>query len=179
MVAKAYHQDLFADLIFASMNGVSRVDDEWFDNAVEGEVLGMPTRLCPPEEMIWQKAYVMSRERYDGADVAHLLLARGKGLDWRRLARRFEPHPQVLLSHLVLFGFIYPSHRGLVPEWLMHDLLARLRDELSSPASTEQICYGTLFSRNQYVIDIEQQGYKDARLKPVGSLTPEELVEEE
>jgi hypothetical protein len=178
-LAKAYYRDLFADIIFASMNGVSHVDDEWFENGVEAEVLGMRVKLCPPEEMLWQKVFVMSRERYDGADVAHLLLARGKELDWQRLARRLEPHPRVLLSHLILFGFIYPSHRDLVPDWLMSDLIRRVQDEAGSPAPTEQICYGTLFSRDQYLFDTEQKGYKDARLRPIGTLTPEELVEEE
>ena len=66
----------------------------------------------------------MERERYDGADVAHLLRAHGDRLDWPRLLRRFGPHWRVLLSHLVLFGFIYPGERALVPAWVM-DAAAR------------------------------------------------------
>jgi hypothetical protein len=44
------------------------VDDLWFAHATPGDVLGIPVRLCPPEEMIWSKAFIMERERYDGAD---------------------------------------------------------------------------------------------------------------
>lgn len=44
-------------------------------DAAAGDVLGIPVQLCPPEEMLWSKSYVMERERYDGAEVMHLLRA--------------------------------------------------------------------------------------------------------
>ena len=72
-LAKAHHGDKFIDVIFNSGNGVAEVDDEWFAHAVDEEVLGAPVKLVPAEEMIWSKAMIMERERYDGADVAHLL----------------------------------------------------------------------------------------------------------
>ncbi len=62
--------------------------------------------------MIWSKAFIMERERYDGADIAHLILACGRDLDWRRLLGRFGRRWRVLLSHLVLFGFVYPGGAG-------------------------------------------------------------------
>ena len=52
------HQWKVMDIIFASGNGVAQVDDGWFAHAAESEVLGMRLRLCPPEEMIWSKAFV-------------------------------------------------------------------------------------------------------------------------
>ena len=86
-LGKAYAGDRFIDLIFSAGNGVAAVDDLWFAHAPPGEVLGVPVRLCPPEEMIWSKAFIMERERYDGADVAHLILACGRELDWAPPAR--------------------------------------------------------------------------------------------
>ena len=65
--------------------------------------------------MVWSKAFVMEKYRYDGADVAHLLLRQGASLDWKRLLRRFGRHWRVLLSHLVLFEFIYPGQRVVPP----------------------------------------------------------------
>ena len=53
------------------------------------EVHGYNTRLIPAEEQLWSKAFVQDRERFDGADVAHLILGRGRQFDWRRLLRRF------------------------------------------------------------------------------------------
>ena len=72
-------------MIFSSGNGIAVVDEQWFEHATEGEVLGVQVLVAPPEESLWSKAFVMERERYDGADVAHIILAVGDRLDWRRL----------------------------------------------------------------------------------------------
>ena len=66
----------------------------------------------------------MERERFDGADVAHLFLKCGARIDWEHLLHRFEADWRVLLSHLLLFGFIYPSRKDLVPRNVMDKLLA-------------------------------------------------------
>ena len=63
----------------------------------------------PIEEMIWSKAFLMERERFDGADVLHLVRARQKEINWPRLLSRFGEHWRVLLSHLVLFPYVYPN----------------------------------------------------------------------
>ena len=104
------------------------------------------------------------RERYDGADVAHLLLTYGDRLDWQRLLDRFGPYWRVLLTHLVLFGFIYPHERECVPIAVIDALLHRLRCERRISPTPERVCQGTLLSKTQYVIDIERWGYQDARL---------------
>src|SRR5713101_7601211 len=91
-LAKAYSGDDYIDVIFSSGNGVARVDDLWFQDAPADEVLGMPVKIVPVEEMIWSKAFVMERERYDGADIMHLIHARGNDMDWDRLMARFRPH---------------------------------------------------------------------------------------
>lgn len=170
-LAKVRAERVFIDLIFNSGNGVAAVDQSWFDFAPVADVLDVPSRICPPEEMIWSKAFVMERERYDGADVAHLLRACGPTLDWQRLLQRFDAHWRVLLSHFTLFGFIYPEQRALIPAWLMDTLLDRLRQETHTPPSGGNICCGTLLSREQYLIDIEELGYRDGRLIPFGNMT--------
>jgi len=174
-LAKVRRGDAFIDLIFSSGNGVAEVDDEWFDNAPEAQVLGISVRLSPPEEMIWSKAFIMERERYDGADVAHLIRAHGAQLDWQRLLRRFGPHWRVLLSHLVLYGFIYPGERAVVPGWLMDELLERLRHDDQPPPAQPRLCAGTLLSREQYLPDVEQQGYEDGRVEPLGAMTRQDV----
>ena len=175
-LAKAHQGEEFVDVIFAAGNGVARVDDGWFEHAVDSEVLAMPVRICPAEEMIWSKAFVMERERYDGADVAHLLRARADRLDWSRLLDRFGPHWRVLLSYLVLFGFIYPAERASVPSWVMHELLDRLLAETDGAPPADPVCQGTLLSRAQYLVDLERWGYQDARLVPRGAMSPEEIA---
>ena len=170
-LGKAYCGEYFADLIFSSGNGTARVDDGWFEHAVVGDLLGMPNKLCPVEETIWSKSFVMERERYDGADVAHLLRACGSHLDWQRMFKRFGPHWRVLYSYLILFGFIYPSHRDELPTWVIDELARRLADETAVLPPAEPVCQGALLSREQYLIDLQQWGYKDARLVPEGNMT--------
>jgi len=82
------------------------------------------------------KAYIMERERFDGADIAHILQSYAERLDWPHLVRRFGPDWRVLLSHLVLFGYIYPSERDKIPNAIMSDLIARLQSEKCTPERT-------------------------------------------
>ena len=164
------------DLIFSSGNGVAEVDAAWFEHAIHAEVLDIPVKLCPAEEMFWSKAFIMERERYDGADIVHLIRARGGQLDWQRLLGRFGPHWRILLSHLVMFGFVYPAHRDLVPAPVMEQLLERLRQEIRTPPPAENICLGPLLSREQYLTDIGEWGYHDASLAPSGNMSEHETA---
>lgn len=163
-IGKAYAGEDFVDLIFSAGNGVASVDERWFDKAVKEQVFGMDVLLIPPEEMIWSKGLIMERERFDGADVAHVIHAMGDTLDWRHLLDRYGLFWRALLAHLVLFGFIYPSDRSKVPLWVMDELTQKLQEETRAGDSDDKVCYGTLISRQQYLKDITEWGYEDARL---------------
>lgn len=178
-LAKAYHPDgeYFIDLIFCSGNGVAVVDDEWFDHAVPEKVLDRPCLILPPEEMLWTKAFIMERERYDGADVAHLLRACADNMDWERLLAHFGDKWRVLLSHLVLFGFFYPELRDKIPAQVMGGLLGKLQGDKAVPAEAEKVCQGTLVSRQQYLVDTHDWGYKDGRLPPTGHMSEADIAD--
>lgn len=173
-LGKAFCGDDFVDVIFSSGNGYCSVDDEWFAHAVPMEEGG--ALLCPAEELIWQKAYIMERERFDGADVNHLLHARVSQLDWDRLLRRFGSHWQLLLAHLILFSFVYPAERQRIPARVLEGLLKRWSDEMRGTVADENNCQGPLLSRMQYLRDTELRGYQDPRLSPLGSMTAEQIV---
>ena len=175
-IAKVHRGEHFIDLIYRAGNGLCDVDDEWFAHAREAEVFGRKVRLSPPEEMIWQKAFVMERERYDGADVMHLLRSTAASMDWERLIARFAEDWRVLLSYLVLFGFVYPQHQKDIPPAIMERLLTQWRDESAMTAEDERICRGTLLSRGQYLPDVERWGYRDARLEERNKMTAEEML---
>ena len=174
-LGKGFQGDDFVDVIFSSGNGVARVDDLWFEHAVDETVLDRPAKLVPAEEMIWSKSFIMERERFDGADVAHVLHARAADLDWDRLLRRFEPHGgwRVLLAHLVLFGYVYPGRAGIIPGRVLETLAGRLREPAGD--ADERICRGPILSRSQYLVDVLQWGYEDARMRPQGNMSPEEV----
>jgi nucleotidyltransferase DUF2204 len=175
-LAKARDGNDVVDLVFNSGNGVCSVDDEWFTHALEADVLGMPVKIAPVEELLWQKAFVMERERYDGADVAHIIRSCAETLDWDRIVRRFGEYWQLLLSYVVLFGFIYPSERHRIPPEVLTTLSQRLAQDTAAPPSEDRVCRGTLLSRAQYLLDIGRYGYEDARLAPRGRMSPEDAV---
>jgi len=176
-LAKVFYKKDFVDLIFNSGNGVTPVDDGWFEHAPSGEVLGLPVKLAPAEEMLWSKAFVQERERYDGADVIHIIRSRAERLDWDRIVNRFGDQWRVLLQALVIFGFVYPSERARIPARVMTTLLDRLRGELDANADAGRLCQGTMISRQQYLPDTLEWGYADGRLVPNGNMTIRQIEE--
>ena len=177
-LAKVYAGGDFIDLIFNSGNGVTPVDGRWFHDNPQADVLGVPVRVANMEDSLLSKAFIMERERYDGADIAHLLQVNAERLDWASLLDRFGPNWRVLLAHLTLFGFIYPGERHRIPAWVMDKLIARLAAESRQPPVQDpHICAGTLLSREQYLHDVEQLGYLDGRLTPASTMTPEDVAQ--
>jgi hypothetical protein len=173
-LGKAHDGAHFVDFIFDSANGQCPVDDEWFVTAPLGIVFGVPVLLCPIEEVIWTKSFVMERERFDGADVCHLIEAQGHAIDWRRLMGRFGRNWRVLLGHLSFFTFAYPSARDRVPGWVVDELLARMSAERASEPIS--VCRGTLMSREQYLIDLRERGFEDARTPPWGPCAKSDIA---
>jgi Uncharacterised nucleotidyltransferase len=175
-LAKANRGRDCVDLIFRAGNGLCEVDDSWFERARDGELLGLHVKLCAPEEMIWMKAYIMERERFDGADIAHLLCSCAEQLDWRHLLKRFGPDWRVLLSHLVLFGYIYPSEQERIPKAVMDELIRRL--QTATPwGERQRVCRGTLLSRKQYLVDVQKLGFRDARLEERVHMDSEDIAQ--
>jgi hypothetical protein len=175
-LGKAYCGRNFVDIIFSSGNGVATVDDLWFTHSVEHAVLGVPVRIIPPEELLWSKAFIMERERYDGADVVHIIHALAEKLDWERLLRRFGAYWRILLSNMVLFGFVYPGERTRIPNWAMLELLDRLHRDLDYDSALGKLCQGTIISREQFLIDVQRWGYADGRVQR-GEMTTEEVAD--
>jgi hypothetical protein len=174
-LAKAYAPepvDAFVDMIFRAASGIWQVDSEWLDHAKSGEVIGELKPLCPAEELIWSKAMVMERHRFDGADIAHVIQSRGPTLDWDRLLNRARGHEGILLGHLAFYRYIYPREADYVPVAVMQELLRRMAEH-SKP--DVPVCRGPMLSWEQYLPDVKKRGMLDGRLKPWGTLTQAEI----
>src|SRR5205809_5796826 len=163
------------DLIFRAGNGLCEVDNSWFERAHDDELMGLQVKLCAPEEMIWMKAFIMERERFDGADIAHILRRCAGELDWPHLVGRFGADWRILLSHLILFGYIYPGERSQIQAGIIDDLVRRLRSE-TTVAGPDRLCRGTLLSRKQYLVDIQERGFRDARLRERSHMDAGDIV---
>ncbi|HEX2532923.1 MAG TPA: hypothetical protein VHK69_04255 [Chitinophagaceae bacterium] len=164
---KIYKGEYFIDIIFDTTNNICTVDDTWFEHAPTTEFAGVSDiKMLAAEELIFCKSYVQNRERYDGADINHVLLKKGKDLDWKRLLRRLDRHWHLLLSHLLLFQFVYPSdYREIIPQWLFEELLERARTQYDLPSPMEKVCRGTIIDNTQYQVDVKEWGYLASTIK--------------
>lgn len=160
-IAKVWQEKHFFDVIFNMSNATVPVTDDWFLGEDTVEVYGVECKITPPTELIWSKMFIQDRYRYDGADIAHVILKKADAIDWPRLLRNMEPYWEVLLTHLLNFRFIYPTERDNVPRWLMEELTGRLQAQVSLPAARVKVCRGRLFSPRDYVTAITDWGFAD------------------
>jgi hypothetical protein len=160
-LGKVYKGEHFFDVIFASSNGTMPVNEHWFEDARQIELFGSTVRIVGPTELIWSKAFIQLRHRYDGADVVHVLLKQSDAIDWRRLLDYMELHWEVLLIHLLNFRWIYPTERNRIPAWLLTELIDRLSHQRALPPPEMKVCRGRMLSRIDYAIAVEQWGFAD------------------
>jgi hypothetical protein len=160
-LAKVLQGEHFFDVIFAASHSTLPVGDGWFEHAPSSELLGTSVRLVAPTELIWSKAFVQVRHRYDGADIIHLILRQHERIDWERLLAYMDLHWEVLMAHLINFRWAYPSERDRVPRWLMAALIDRLQHQLDLPPPRVRICRGRIFSQSDYALAVEQWGFQD------------------
>lgn len=159
-LAKAYKGEFFVDLITALGNAVLRVDESWIDRATPVTVLGIPCRVLAVEEVIASKLFVTRRERFDGADIAHLIHARAGKVDWNRVESLLDGHWELVLWALVFFAYVYPANTGMVDSLVWQRLLRRFEAELQMPRDGKPF-RGTLIDPNMFAIDVKEWGEQD------------------
>lgn len=95
-LAKAYRGQYFVDLIAGMSNAVFTVDESWIRYSSPAIVLGVATRMLAPEELLVSKLFVTRRERFDGADIAHIIYSTcGKLIDHGPFCSLTHPPPTV------------------------------------------------------------------------------------
>jgi hypothetical protein len=166
-LAKIKYKGNFIDIIFNNPSNHCTVDDAWFKKSVKSELLDKKVLVIPAETLIWSKLYVQNRERYDGADINHIILRYGKKLDWHWLWTRVEIQWQLVLAQVMSFQFVYPTERDLIPKWLVDELLRRVEDQYEMPLPKEKICRGPLIDQTQYATDITEWEYKVVTIRSV------------
>ena len=152
-LAKARRGDFFVDLITGMSNAVIRVDYSWIKRALLSEVLGIPVRVLAPEELIASKVFVTRRERFDGADICHVIYGTKGKLDWKHLLHLMGEHWEMLLWCLVLYQYVYPACSDYVPRAVWDELLQRFKVELNHPNKAIEF-RGSLIDENMFNIDV-------------------------
>ena len=162
-LAKAHQRPLLLDLLFAVRHTTAlKVTEDWFHSCRRGELLGVPTCLLGLEETIATKVYLAARDRFDGADIVHLIRAVKGDVDWDHLIRLLGGDEEVVLWHLLLFDMVYPGHSEYLPRELMERAFERARTRWSQPRDPRWF-RGMLFDPAALAVDVEDWGYEDIR----------------
>lgn len=181
-LAKARRGEFYVDLITGMSNAVIMVDRSWIERGLAAEVMGVPSRVLAPEELIASKLFVTRRERFDGADIIHVIHSTQGKLDWDRVLEIVGEHWMIVLWALVLFQYTYPADWNYIPRQVWDNLLGRLQQELNSPNPRAHF-RGSLIDENMFAIDVKEwglanlieyhRGLRDGRtLPPPGSADP-------
>lgn len=155
-LAKVHQGEYFVDLITGMSNGVITVDNTWIERAQPAKVCGVDSRVLAPEEMIASKLFVTRRERFDGADIAHIIHGTRGRLDWQRILHLAGEHWEIVFWALLLFRYVYPEQQNYVPQSVWRDLIDRFENVLQSAARGE--FRGSLIDDVMFAIDVEEWG---------------------
>ena len=159
-LAKAHRGEYYVDLISGMSNAVITVDDSWMQRTRPVVVAGVPSRMISVEDLLASKLFVIRRERFDGADIAHIIYRTRGRLEWERILHLVGEHWEILLWNLMLFRYIYPAHTDFVPPALWHDLLSRYMHLIQHP-NPDAPFRGSLVDDNMFTIDVKDWGLED------------------
>lgn len=154
-LSKARRGEHFVDLITGMSNGLIVVEDSWIERAHSAVVYGVTTRVLAPEELVASKIFVARRERFDGADIAHVIYGTSGEFDWNREMELVGEHWEMLLWSLVLFRYVYPGQSDYVPSEVWCELLRRFEREIRSP-NPEATFRGSLVDDSMFAIDVNE-----------------------
>jgi len=160
---KAHQNGFFVDLITGMSNAAIVVDDSWMERAKPASVQGVETRVLAAEELLASKLFIARRERFDGADIAHVIFGTRGNLDWQRVFLLVGEHWEMLLWALVLYRYAYPAQTEYVPTQVWCDLVTRFHKVVSHPDPTAKF-RGSLVDDKQFAIDVNEWGLEDLLL---------------
>lgn len=154
-LAKARKDGFFVDLITGMSNGVFAVEDSWIERARPAVVHGIETRVLAPEELVASKIFVTRRERFDGADIAHVIYGTYPKFDWDRELQLVGEHWEMLLWSLLLFRYVYPAQTYFIPAAVWSELLQRFERAIARPDPQAKF-RGSLVDENMFAIDLNE-----------------------
>ena len=159
-LSKARRGEYFVDLISGMSNAVIVVDDSWLQRAHPAVVAGVESQIISAEDLIASKLFVIRRERFDGADIAHIIYRTKGQLEWERILELACEHWEMVLWALVLYRYVYPAHTDYVPAALWQDLLSRYMHLVQHPDPNAPF-RGSLVDENIFSIDVKDWGLED------------------
>jgi len=159
-LSKAHRGEYFVDLISGMSNAVIVVDNSWMQRTLPAMIAGVPSRIISVEDLLGSKLFVVRRERFDGADIAHIIYRTRGQINWERVLALAGEHWEMVLWALVLFRYVYPAQTHYVPLPLWQELLNRYLHEIQHP-NPDAPFRGSLVDSNMFSIDVKDWGLPD------------------
>ena len=136
-IYRAHQDNVIVDVIWAMSNRRAEVDELWLTRGPQVVARGETLTVLPAEELLWNKLYILQRDRCDWGDVLNILQAAGSTLDWEHLLARLEEDVPLLRGALSVFAWLASERSRELPP----DLWTRLHlppPEDAPPGTGEQ-----------------------------------------
>jgi hypothetical protein len=120
-IYRAYSGKILIDVIWAMANHRAQIDDLWMSGP-EVDVRGVRVQVLPPEALMWDKLYIMQRDRCDWPDALNLIYNAGASMNWDHLLFRIGEDLPLLAGLLSIFRWIDPARARELPPWIWQRL---------------------------------------------------------
>jgi hypothetical protein len=120
-IYRGTREDTIVDVIWALANHRAQIDELWMSGP-SVEVRGRELKVLPAEALLWDKLYIMQRDRCDWPDVLNLLYSAGADLDWKYLLCRIGDDCSLVAGVLSVFRWISPGRAQALPPWIWERL---------------------------------------------------------
>jgi hypothetical protein len=154
------------------------IDDDWYRYSRPAILAATPVRVAPAEELLWHRLFISERHRQDMADIVHLIVCVGGGMDWRRIVAKTAEHWPLLLAQIQMYDYVYPEHRDGVPRWVREELVIRANADMDRERTGDRVTRGPLISRFSFTIDVHEWEMKDLREECVNDALARPIVRE-
>ncbi len=116
-IYRGQREDAIVDIIWAMANHRAQIDQLWLSGP-ELEIRGYRVKSLPAEALLWDKLYIMQRDRCDWPDIFNLLYYAGPDVDWEYLLCRLGEDCKLLAGVLSVYGWAAPGRARQLPAWL-------------------------------------------------------------
>ena len=116
-IYRATRNGMIVDIIWAMANHRQQIDELWMSGP-EVDLRGHRVKVLPAEAMLWDKLYIMQRERCDWPDVLNLLYATGADLNWELRLGRIGDDAPLLAGVLSVYRWAAPGRAAQLPSWI-------------------------------------------------------------
>lgn len=116
-IFRGQREGTIVDVIWAMANHRQEIDELWMSGPTV-ELHGRKLKVLPAEAMVWDKLYIMQRERCDWPDILNLLYYTATDLDWEYLLARMGEDRPLMAGVMCVFRWMSPGKAQNVPAWV-------------------------------------------------------------